>query len=286
MMTAKSSVFQSLPPEEITPDELDAGEKALILAQAAECAQRYDDMVEYMRERVQVGGNLHAMERELLSVAYKGALQQRRTAVRELSAVETQEAASGHEAEASMAASYRSKVETELLDLCSEATALLKDELLPKAEVGEPKAFYLKMQADFYRYTTEFAGARAAREEATTAATLAYEAAMREAKHHLLTTHPVRLALALNFSVFQQEALHDCAAAIATAEVGLSELLQDLEGMPEETFAEVHHTMQMLQDNLALWRSRPEARSPRMSPRGMSPRSPTGLSRRNSALRG
>merc|ERR1719253_734827 len=116
------------------------------------------------------------MERELLSVAYKGALQQRRTAVYELSAVEMAEATSGREAEAAMAASYKSKVETELLDLCSEATALLKDSLLPKAEVGEPKAFYLKMQADFHRYTTEFAETRAAREEAAMAATMAYEA--------------------------------------------------------------------------------------------------------------
>mmetsp|Transcript_71906 Transcript_71906/g.188445 ORF Transcript_71906/g.188445 Transcript_71906/m.188445 type:complete len:255 (-) Transcript_71906:33-797(-) len=242
---------------------LEAGERAIILAQAAECAERYDDMAQYMKERIEAGGQLHAMERDLLSAAYKGALQQRRSAVRTLSALERHEASQGHEAEASLAADYASRVLTELLGICQTATTLVEG-LLLKAEVGEPKAFYLKMQADYYRYTTEFAQSKDVREEAAKAAATAYETAMQECTHHLLTTHPVRLAVALNMSVFQHEVLEDVNAAIATAEVALGNTMQDLEGMPEATFAEVAPTLEMLRDNLSLWlESRPAGVSPR-----------------------
>lgn len=235
------------------PEKLEVAQRAVVLAHAAEFAERYDDMAKYMRERVEAGGALHPEERDLLAAAYKGALQRRRNAWRVACAVEKSEAAAGRKKHAQYAASYRNKVETELQGICGGVVGLLQEHLLLKAEAGEPKAFYLKMQADYYRYAAEFTKNANAREKAATLANMTYQSALEESNHHLLTTHPVRLQLALNYAVFQHEVLGEADAAIATAQTALADCMRDLEGMPEEVFQETGHTLQMLRDNLLLW---------------------------------
>ncbi|CAE8633678.1 unnamed protein product [Polarella glacialis] len=227
-------------------------EQAVVLANVAERAERYDDMAAYMKERVSKGGALSTEERDLFSAAYKGTLSTRRLAVRVASSVEQQEAAEGRTANASLAAGYRSKVEAELHEVCAEVTQLLVHSLLPQAENGEPKAFYLKMQGDYFRYMAEFMTGEA-RQKAADEARIAYTAATEEASIHLLTTHPVRLGLALNFSVFQHEVLGDTFAAVDTALAALKDAASSLEGMPEESVRDATLTMQLLQENLSLW---------------------------------
>mmetsp|Transcript_37659 Transcript_37659/g.75837 ORF Transcript_37659/g.75837 Transcript_37659/m.75837 type:complete len:194 (-) Transcript_37659:126-707(-) len=179
-------------------------EKAVVLAYVAERAERFDEMAEFMKDRVKKGGALSAEERDLLSAAYKGAITGRRHAVRVAYSVEQHEAADGSKHTAELAEGYRAKVEAELQKICDDAIKLLKGDLVPKSETGEPKVFYLKMLGDYCRYTAEFAQGDA-RSKVTEEAREAYGAATEEAEKHLFTTHPVRLGLALNYSVFLHE---------------------------------------------------------------------------------
>lgn len=66
--------------------------------------------------------------------------------------------------------------------------------------------FYLKMKADYRRYLAEFQSGdgRAASAEATLEA---YTAAQDKALAELPSTNPIRLGLALNFSVFYYEVM-------------------------------------------------------------------------------
>ena len=63
-------------------------------------------------------------------------------------------------------------------------------------------------QADYYRYIAEF---RSGDEKSTAAeeARKAYADAAKVAKDDLAVTHPIRLGLALNYSVFMYEVLND-----------------------------------------------------------------------------
>lgn len=228
-----------------------AVEQAVILARVAERAERYDEMAEFMKERVQTGGPLSGEERDLFSAAFKGTLNGRRLAVRVATSVESQENKEGRSQQANLAAGYRSKVESELQLICQDATALLK-QLVPNAERGEPQAFYLKMLGDYCRYMAEFTtGEQRLRiaEEAKDA----YGQATAVATETLLTTHPVRLGLALNFSVFQHEVLGDKISAINTAHAALASAGQDIQSVNEEAANDAALTMQLLQDNLQLW---------------------------------
>lgn len=225
--------------------------RSIILARVAERAERYDEMADFMKERVETGAPLNAEERDMLSAAFKNALTERRHAVRIAVGIKHQEEAEGHHGNAALAEGYRSKVEAELQGICHKALALLREHLVPAAAAGEPKTFYLKMQGDYYRYLAEFAAGEARLRHAEEARA-AYTAGLVEAVQ-LSTTHPVRLGLALNFSVFQHEVLTDTTAAVQTARDALACAAADLASLPEETRNDAILTMQLLQDNLSLW---------------------------------
>ena len=99
------------------------------------------------------------------------------------------------------------QIEKELTDICASILALLDDHLVPTASSGESKVFYLKMKGDYHRYLAEFKTG-ADRKDAAEHTLLAYKAAQDIALVDLAPTHPIRLGLALNFSVFYYEILN------------------------------------------------------------------------------
>merc|ERR1711957_905130 len=98
------------------------------------------------------------------------------------------------------------KVEKELSEICDTILKLLDDELIPKASGGESKVFYQKMKADYYRYIAEFKDGKD-KDAAAEKANQAYSDASAVAEKDLAVTHPIRLGLALNYSVFMYEVL-------------------------------------------------------------------------------
>merc|ERR1711988_1770294 len=106
----------------------------------------------------------------------------------------------GNTDNAAYAKEYVIKVETELQGICDTILGLLESNLIPKAEGGESKVFYQKMMADYYRYIAELRDGDA-KAAAAESARKAYADAAEVAKTDLAVTHPIRLGLALNYSV-------------------------------------------------------------------------------------
>ena len=67
--------------------------------------------------------------------------------------------------------------------------------------------FYLKMKGDYYRYLAEVAIGEN-RTSVLDDSQKAYQEAFEIAKSKMQPTHPIRLGLALNFSVFYYEILN------------------------------------------------------------------------------
>lgn len=106
----------------------------------------------------------------------------------------------GIEEKLEMIKNYRSQVEKELRDICSDILQVLDKHLIPCATTGESKVFYYKMKGDYHRYLAEFATGDD-RKDAAEHSLVAYKAASDIAMTDLPPTHPIRLGLALNFSV-------------------------------------------------------------------------------------
>jgi len=174
-------------------------------AKLAEQAERYDDMAQSMKSVTETGIELSNEERNLLSVAYKNVVGARRSSWRVISSIEQK--TEGSERKQQMAKEYREKVEGELRDICQDVLGLLDQFLIAKASNAESKVFYLKMKGDYYRYLAEVATGDA-RTATVENSQKAYQEAFDIAKSKMPTTHPIRLGLALNFSVFYYEILN------------------------------------------------------------------------------
>jgi len=252
----------------------------VFLARTAEAAERYDDMCKCMGELVRVTTvkkeSLSVDERNLLSVAYKNVIGARRASWRTLNA-ESQD-----EKNADLIKNYKKTVEGELKKICKNVIKILEDQLInqtdideimdkaqktetttdtenttdkkdePKTSVkGEAQVFYLKMAGDYYRYLAE-AVPDPGHEKA---AADFYKRAFELSERVLEPTHPIRLGLALNYSVCFYEILKDKKKACQLAKDAFDEAISKLDKLEEADYKDSTLIMQLLRDNLTLWTS-------------------------------
>merc|ERR1712072_1236000 len=86
-------------------------------------------------------------------------------------------------------------------------------------------------------------------------ARLAYTDAQNVAEKDLAVTHPIRLGLALNFSVFQYEVLSNPEEACKMARTAFEDAIAELGNVAEDSYKDSTLIMQLLRDNLTLWTS-------------------------------
>jgi len=226
----------------------------VFMARLAEQAERYEDMVHCMTGVANMGSELSLEERNLLSVAFKNAVGARRTAWRQIVAMMAKEEPAGSPPPCVVA--YKTKVEEELNTKCEEILSLIRKEpdgLISSASTVEAQVFYRKMEGDYYRYLAEFSSGEKQVQHANSA-NIAYRQAleMASAPTGLSPIHPIRLGLALNFSVFYYEVYGNAADAckLASDAVGLASAAAG-EGIQPDADA----ILRLLSDNLNLWKS-------------------------------
>ena len=224
-------------------------------AKLAEQAERYDDMSSAMKEYVTGHSQtLTVDERNLLSVAYKNVVGARRSSWRVISSIESK--VEGSEAKRNMAKEYKEKIEAELREICESVLNLLKDYLIPQSKSADDKSesavFYLKMKGDYHRYIAEVA-TEESRKSAVGESRKAYDEAYKLAEEHMPSTHPIRLGLALNFSVFHYEIENNQDEACKLAKTAFDIAIAELDQLNEESYKDSTLIMQLLRDNLTLW---------------------------------
>ncbi|KAG6399923.1 hypothetical protein SASPL_141408 [Salvia splendens] len=212
-------------------------ETHVYLAKLAEQAERYDEMVESMKNVALLDIELSVDERNLLSVGYKNVIGSRRASWRIMSSIEQKEESKGHDNNVKLIKEYRLKVENELSKICHDILAVIDKHLIPTSASAEATVFFHKMKGDYCRYLAEF------------------KAASAIANTDLPSTHPIRLGLALNFSVFYYEIMNSPERACHLAKQAFDEAIADLDTLSEESYKDSTLIMQLLRDNLTLWTS-------------------------------
>merc|ERR1712225_57985 len=119
---------------------------------------------------------------------------------------------------------------------------------------GESKVFYHKMKGDYHRYLAEFSTGDK-RKNSSEASLEAYGQASEIANVDLPPTHPIRLGLALNFSVFYYEIMNSPDKACQLAKQAFDDAIAELDTLSEESYKDSTLIMQLLRDNLTLWTS-------------------------------
>jgi len=214
------------------------------LVQTAEAAERYEDMCSFLRLLVQQGHDLTTEERNLLSIAFKNVITALRTSWRTLSTPEGKYD--------DLLADYKKMIEKELDIKCKEALDLLENYLLKSSKSNYPnQVFFLKMAADYYRYQAEFLPGKGLDHKAL----LKYEEAKTLSDKALEPTDPIRLGVALNYSVCLFEICHQKKKACDLAKAAFDKAIDKLDDLDEAFYKDSTLIMQLLRDNLTLWTS-------------------------------
>ena len=151
----------------------------------------------------------------------------------------------GSEKKQHIAKEYREKVEKELRDICKDVLGLLDNFLVPNASNAESKVFYLKMKGDYFRYLSEVAQGDE-RKAVVDDSQKAYQDAFDISKSKMQPTHPIRLGLALNFSVFYYEILNSPDKACHLAKQAFDDAIAELDTLNEDSYKDSTLIMQLL----------------------------------------
>lgn len=229
-------------------------EELIFMAKICEQTERFEDMLDYMKKVAYMDQVLSIDERNLLSVAYKNSVGSRRTAWRALTSIETKEEAKSSKY-LPLLRDYKEKIEKELNQYCDDILQVLDQKLIPGSTGNtEANVFFLKMKGDYYRYISEYATGEL-HQKASDNALQAYSSANEVATANLKTTHPIRLGLALNFSVFHYEVMNDPTKACQLAKEAFDQAISDIEQLDEDVYKDATTIMQLIRDNLTLWTS-------------------------------
>ena len=270
-------------------------ERLVYKAKLAEQAERYKEMKQYMSDvaKDKTNKDLSTEERNLLSVAFKNVIGSRRASWRVIQSIADSET---DDSRTKILDEYRTVIETEIETICEEILQII-DGLVANSEETEPKVFYLKMKGDYLRYLAEFqTGPK--KENSSSQANDAYAQADQFATNDskgLPPTDPIRLGLALNYSVFHYEIQNDPEKACQLAKKAFDDAIAELgtcvffvhscfkifrtsltfifhfsffilhssssfppsfaDTLSEESYKDSTLIMQLLRDNLTLWTS-------------------------------
>jgi len=208
-------------------------------------------MVDFLKKAIDLksGEDFTIDERNLLSVGFKNLIGSQRGAIRTIGAIEQNPK---YQKFGGALQQYKSKIENELYTQCKSIVDVVKSKCLGLAAEDESKAFFQKMIGDYYRYVAESATADKI-EEVKSGALEGYEQADKLSQN-LNACNPIRLGLALNFSVFHYEVMNNHKKACELGEKALTEALEKIDDVDEETFRDAKSIIELLKENLSLWK--------------------------------
>jgi 14-3-3 protein beta/theta/zeta len=207
-----------------------------------EKSEHYEDMVNAMKNMAMSKKvELTVEERDLFSKAYKNLIGHHRSAWQSASKVAN-----------AITKQQLKKIEKEIRDICNEVLTLVDKVLIPNANTTDGRIFFKKMKGDYYRYLAEVA-AGDERQKMIKESQRFYDEAFDNAKKSLSPTSPVRLDVALNFSIFYYEILNAPGRACCLAKQAFDDAIEKLDTLDDENYKDSMLMIQFLRDNIMRW---------------------------------
>ncbi|XP_046375157.1 14-3-3 protein beta/alpha-like [Haliotis rufescens] len=231
---------------------LNEQERLLLKLKIAENTERYTDMLEVVKRLAREYPEYFIKEGQLkfLSIAYKNCVGHRRCSWRIINSLPEVT----NERKKDITRRYLANIEDELTKFCTEIVEIIDKHLLQVATTMEVKVSLLKTKGDYCRYMAEIQTADKKAASVKNAEEF-YKGAMSEVEKEMPPTHPEKLGLALNMSVFYYEIAENRHHACKLAKSAFDAAIADLDNMDETNYKSSTQILQLIRDNLTLWTS-------------------------------
>jgi len=228
-------------------------EDCVIHAKISETSQRYYEMVEDVRAFCSMNQELDVEEQNLLASSYKHVVNQRRRSWVDL--IDFQHKNPNlDENKLEILDEYRKKIQKELEIYSEEAIHIASGYIKMNSNMNrESLCFYHLMQADHYRYLCEVALNPEQRRKFFNSAKELYLKA-QEISEKLLPVNPLRLSIALNYSIFLSDIVRDEKRAVKVAAEAFEEAKKNAQSLSERSYQDSTLLMEMLKQNIFEWK--------------------------------
>lgn len=221
-------------------------EDLVLYAKLAEQAEHYEDMSLFLQPVADKPDIVKTENRNLLSVAYKNRIGALRNGFRVLVSIEENQ-----KYDKELVKRYKSKFVERITDISKEAINLIENNIYKFADTVEDKVFFLKMRADYYRWSAECLTGEELKKAAEQSDSL-YKQGLFLAKS-LGTTNPISLGISLNYSVLKYEILKEPKEATEISKNAFDDAISKIECLDDDTYRDVTMILQLIRDNLMMW---------------------------------
>ena len=225
----------------------------IYVAQILDNAEMPKEMVALMKRVIELNPDLSADERNLLSVAYKNAIQQPRKGIRLIDPTIEGEPNAGNNQRAESLREIKKQMSQEINEIANDVEQLVDTQLLPASSSAEARVFYHKMKADFFRYACEGMEDSDERQNYVQRTKDSYEEAINIARSEISPYRPSYLGLLLNYSVFLYEVMDHKEEAIELSKKTYAESIQLVDENSENSYNEANMILQLLHENTFNW---------------------------------
>ncbi|CAG9760787.1 unnamed protein product [Ceutorhynchus assimilis] len=229
-----------------------SSEELIEMAKLAEQCERYEEMRAMMKQVIENGVELTTEIITMLSISYRRKSTALRKSRNKIIAIEKKTRKSEHKL--ILAMQYREEIQAELHKICNEVILLLDKYLIPKIVDMESKVMLLKMKADYSCYLAEIATGDEKKNIKYYPGQVykkGYEMAVSSAK--MPPTHPLRLAIALNWSTYYYSVLGNRKKAQLLAQRVLDDATLELHKVPKNVVQKTIDVMKIIWDNIVIW---------------------------------
>ncbi|CAD8175009.1 unnamed protein product [Paramecium pentaurelia] len=185
-------------------------QELVYMAKICEQAERYDDMLNYIRQVAFMEQELSTEERNLFTFAYYYCVGSRKTQMRQLCHLEnkvTQKVNTNPQFSAIIV--LKKRILNELNDFCNEFLILIENQLLKLHQQTELYFQYQFFKCRYLKHKVDYLQDEQERDIAINIALLQFEQIYEQVIAQLLPTNVRRLQMVLDFSVFLHEILED-----------------------------------------------------------------------------
>lgn len=246
----------------------------IYLAKLNERAERYEDMINSIKNIIEIDPHLTSEEREIFSSGYKNLTLPKRSSWRILTQMEKKEIRKmeyNKDKQKSNNLEYirltKENIYKEIKQICQDIQDVVDNDLLPNCPEDDfdSKVFYLKLKGDYFRYFAEVtcpqgnSNSNTALEneylEAIQNVENCYKIAYNISEKELPIFSTIRLGLCLNYSVFYYEVLKNHEEGTYIARQGFEEAVKLIDDLDKNKVKDAISIIQILKENLILWTS-------------------------------
>ncbi|CAD8180164.1 unnamed protein product [Paramecium octaurelia] len=231
-------------------------EDLVYMTKICEQAERFEDMLNSIRQVALMEQELSSEERNLLSISFKNCVGKLRTAWRIINNIDINQLQdlNDHQSQSKLTANYKQNIENEIILYCEDLISVIDCNLIKKQYKPADRIFFYKLKSDAFRHLSEFTS-----NDKKQFMLDEYSKSQKQVEEifekEISKTDPTYLGLALSQAVYTYEIFNDKVSACKIAQKAFDGALSELDQLSEDNYKDVTLIMQLLRDNLVLWKS-------------------------------